>query len=267
MKYELESVRDESVVLLGSEIVYGQRPLWCNASWRPLRMNLLRTRQFFPYDERSTLPVILWLTGGGFTNHDRNVYAPELAWFAKRGYAVVSIDYSVTPLTRFPEQLEDVQQAIQYLCEHAAEYGLDTEHMVIFGESAGGYLSLLTALNDRSKKPYPIRAAAAYYPVVSPRMEELNFPPYPADIEEYPSLETMVTPEAPPILLMHGDGDTLVNLRQSDRLYDALQANGVHADLYVLHGAEHADAAFFQPHIKQIVLDFFNQAWGSKKKV
>lgn len=260
MKYELESKRDEPVVLLGSEIVYGQRPLWCGASWRPLRMNLMRSRQFFPYDERTTLPVILWLTGGGFTNHDRNVYTPELAWFAKCGYAVVSIDYSVTALTRFPEQLEDVQLAIRYLREHAAEYGLDTDHMVIFGESAGGYLSLLTALAGQHETAGGVCAAAAYYPVVSPRMEELNFAPYPPDMDRYPALETLVDPSTPPMLLMHGDSDTAVHLQQSERLYDALQANGVQSDLYVLHGAEHADAAFFQPQIKQILLDFFNHA-------
>ena len=256
MIYKIKSEPDEPVVLLGSEIVYGQRTVWCGGSWRPLRMNLLRTRQFFDYDRRETLPVILWLTGGGFTNHDRNVYAPELTWFAKRGFAVVSIDYSVTSLTRFPDQLRDIQEAIGYLRNHGEGYGLDTDRMVIWGESAGGYLSLLTALAGQQEKEYGVCGAAAYYPVVSPRMEELNFPPYPPDFEQYPALETLVNPATPPMLLLHGDSDSFVNLKQSERMYDALQKNSVPSDLYILHGADHADAAFFQPEVKQIVLEF-----------
>ena len=136
MKYELESSRDEPVVLLGTELIYGHRAKWCEASWRPLKLSVLRQRQFFSYDEKKTYPVLLWLSGGGFTNIDRNVWAPELAWFAKRGYAVISIDYGVTALSRFPEQMEDIKLAIRYLRAHYKELALDTEHMFIMWESA-----------------------------------------------------------------------------------------------------------------------------------
>ena len=105
MRYDWKVPSEEPVVTLGSEIVYAQRVEWCGATWRPLCLSLMRTRQFFYYDREETLPVVLFLCGGGFSNVDRNVWMPELAWFAKRGFAVVSVDYSVTSRTRFPMQM------------------------------------------------------------------------------------------------------------------------------------------------------------------
>lgn len=267
MKYELESSRDEPVVLLGTELIYGHRAKWCEASWRPLKLSVLRQRQFFSYDEKKTYPVLLWLSGGGFTNIDRNVWAPELAWFAKRGYAVISIDYGVTALSRFPEQMEDIKLAIRYLRAHATELALDTEHMFIMGESAGGYLSALTGLSNEMdcwdkgeylEYPSTVNGVISFYPVVENIEKELHFEPRPLDFEEYPALPSLVSTDCPPFLIFHGDQDSCVDVNQSYRLYNALQKKNIPSNLYVIRGAEHADFAFFQPEIKQIVLEFLN---------
>ncbi|EOT30597.1 hypothetical protein [Enterococcus saccharolyticus] len=108
--------RDKPVINLLPKIVYGHRMEGSNAVYRPLSLSLMRPRMSFPYDEKHTnLPVIIWLFGGSFSAMDRNVWTPELAWFAKRGYAVASIDYSVTARAKFPDQIEDVKLAIRYL--------------------------------------------------------------------------------------------------------------------------------------------------------
>ncbi|MDR1618911.1 MAG: hypothetical protein LBS06_07695, partial [Treponema sp.] len=89
MKKILKIGVKDPVVVLASEIVYGQRKEWCDATYRQLKMSLLRPRSFFPYDDKKTrLPVIVWICGGGFTEVDRNVWMPEMAWFTKRGFAV-----------------------------------------------------------------------------------------------------------------------------------------------------------------------------------
>ena len=267
MKYELESSYEEPVILLGTEIVYGHRPKWCEGSWRTLKLSILRQRQFFSYDEVKSYPTLLWLTGGGFTNIDRNVWTPELTWFAKRGYAVISIDYGVAANSRFPEQVEDIKLAIRFLRAHASELALDTRHMCIMGESAGGYLSALVALSSNThcwdrgeylEYSSSVDAAISFYPVVENIENELHFEPRPLDFKEYPALTSLMDFNCPPFLIFHGDKDSCVDVNQRYRLYKALQERNITSDLYVIHGAEHADFAFFQPKIKKIVLNFLD---------
>ena len=50
---------------------------------------------------------------------------------------------------------------------------------------------------------------------------------------------TYVAPGAPPFLILHGTEDTMVRLRQSDRLAERLHAAGVPTTLIEVGGAEH----------------------------
>lgn len=270
MRYDWKVPSEEPVVTLGSEIVYAQRVEWCGATWRPLCLSLMRTRQFFYYDREETLPVVLFLCGGGFSNVDRNVWMPELAWFAKRGFAVVSVDYSVTSRTRFPMQLEDVKAAIRFLRAHASEYRIDPDRIVVWGESAGGYLSALVGLTGNTRQydvgehleqSSAVRGAVVYYAPYSTSQLETSDPDcvLPRDIGRFPCLASFLHPSAPPFLIFQGTADTQVPLEQGEALYNALTANGTPADLYVLEGAEHADAPFVQPAVKEVILSFLKR--------
>ncbi len=272
MKHTIQIESAEKVIGLGSEIFYGNRVEWCGATWRPLRMSLMRSRQFFYYDEPETLPVIVFFCGGGFTNVDHNVWMPELSWFAKRGYAIASVEYSTTARTRFPMQIEDAKLAIRYLRAHAKDYNIDPDRLVCMGESAGGYMSGLVALTGKDS-PYDVgdyldyssavKGAVCYYPGTDmkarkpkPTPPDPSGPVPPPDRLSYPSLPELVTPDSPPFLFLHGTADSQVPLEQSELLYDALQAKGIRSDLYIVEGAEHADAPFFQPEMKEIVIRF-----------
>jgi len=85
MKRELDITIKDEVLTLGADLVYMQRPYWCNAGFYPLKMSLIRPRNFFAYDrQRDPMPVIVWLCGGGWTEVDHNVWIPELTYFARR---------------------------------------------------------------------------------------------------------------------------------------------------------------------------------------
>jgi acetyl esterase/lipase len=260
----------EPTILLASEIVYGQRVVWCNATSTQLKLSLMRPRCFFPYDKKQVLPLIVWICGGGFTEMDRNVHVPELAWFAKHGYAVASVDYSVNYRSHFPELVEDVKLAIRFLKAHGAEYNLDTTRIALMGESAGGYLSALCGVTGNNKEfdtggyedySSEVQAAIPWYPAV--RVTEMEVDPsrvtVPYDWKEYADVTKYVTAGAAPFLILHGSGDTLVPVSQGELLYDALEKAGADVDMIVIEGAEHADDAFVQPEIKQMILDFINK--------
>jgi acetyl esterase/lipase len=218
-------------------------------------------------------PVIVWLCGGSWTDMNCNVWVPELSWFAKRGYAVASVEYSVTARSRFPENIEDIKLAIRFLRAHGAEYNLDTSHIAVMGESAGGYLSALCGVTNDIKQydqgPYAeyssaVQAVVSWYPPVNPSLlaigdgvpEDIACPP---DMNKYPDIRTFITRDTPPFLILHGDADTLVTISHSEMLYEALEKAGIETDFYIFKDAEHSDWVFDQEETKEIILGFINK--------
>lgn len=257
-------VKDASIAL-AAEIVYSHRVRWGNLSYRPLALSFMRQRS----REGRALPLIVWLCGGGFTEVDRNVWIPDLVWFAKRGYAVASVDYSTAQRSRFPQSAEDVKLAIRFLKAHAGEYGIDPSRIALMGESAGGYLAALCAVTGKSGEFDPgayedydsqVQAAVPWYPPVriADMQASVGKTTLPGDIAAYVDITRYVTPEAPPFLILHGSGDGLVPLSQGELLYDALQNAGVPAEMVIVEGAEHGDSAFVQDEVKQIILNFLD---------
>ncbi|MGM9604884.1 MAG: alpha/beta fold hydrolase [Faecousia sp.] len=93
-------------------------------------------------------PVIVLVHGGGFMFGDQgmDILRPVIAKALEKGYAVVSVDYRKSSEAVFPAALADVKAAVRFVKAHALEYGWDAEKIAVWGESAGAYLSLMTAL-------------------------------------------------------------------------------------------------------------------------
>jgi acetyl esterase/lipase len=106
----------------------------------PQRLDL-----YLPEGVGHPLPVILWLHGGGWRFGDRKM-GPNLSrYFAERGFAMVSIDYRLSGEATFPAQIHDVKTAIRWVRAAANRYGLDGEHIGLWGSSSGGHLAALAA--------------------------------------------------------------------------------------------------------------------------
>ncbi len=270
MKKTLQVPVEDRVVHLAADIVYAQRQEWCEAKYRQLHLSFMKPRCHYLYDERRTYPLLIWLCGGSFAEVDRNVWMPEMVYFAKRGYAVAAVEYSTIQLVRFPDQLEDIKEAIRYLRAHAEELQIQPDHIGIMGESAGGYMSLLVALKGKDRtcdkgayldQSSEVQAVCSWYPVTDmsimdrEHLEEAHCAP---DVLRLPTLMDFVTPDLPPFLMMHGTSDVLVGHQHSEKLYEALQKAGVQSDLYLIEGADHADHRFVQDQVKAIMLSFFD---------
>lgn len=93
-------------------------------------------------------PVIVLLHGGGFLFGDQRmpIIQPVIDAAVAKGYAVASVDYRKSSEAIFPAALSDVKAAMRFLRKNAGEYGIDPEQVVLWGESAGAYLALMTAL-------------------------------------------------------------------------------------------------------------------------
>ena len=109
----------------------------------------VRVRLFRPAEAEPGL--LVHLHGGGFVFHDVDVHDRPCRRLANRlGRAVLSVDYRLAPEHPFPAGPDDCEAAALWLVEHAAEE-FGTEHLVVGGESAGAYLSILTMLRLRDR--------------------------------------------------------------------------------------------------------------------
>ena len=272
----IEQIRvptEERVLLLTPDIVYAQRREWCGAACRQLSLSLIRNRHFYPYDPQDRPPLIVWICGGGFSEQNRNVWVPELSYYARRGYAVALVDYSVNQRVRYPQQLVDVKEAIRYLRAHADELAIDASRVAVMGESAGGYLAALAGLTngmeafdvggnpDRSSD---VQAVVPFYTPVDVHVDSVEAakgrPMLTAEVvNTLPNLLDLVRPDCPPFLMFHGLADGIVSCEGSRALHDALAARGNAVDLCLIEGANHGDCHFIQPQIKDRVIEFLKR--------
>ena len=240
---------------------------------RQLSLSFMKPRNYFPYDHPGCYPLMVFICGGGFQKQDINVFAPELSYFAKNGYAVACVDYSTLPYTEHPEPLKEIKAAIRFLRAHAAEMEIDPNRIVISGESAGGYLAALACVTgddpafeegDHLDQSSAVQCAALWYPLS--RMNETH--PAAAQAhgklvvrtDNYPDVLDFITDKTPPICMVHGMIDNQVEYEHSVRLHDRLREMNIESELYLIEGANHGDELTFQDPVKERVLAFMNKS-------
>jgi acetyl esterase len=112
------------------------------------------------------LPGLVYAHGGGwvFGNLDsHDVLCAQLALEA--GIVVLSVDYRLAPETRFPGAFDDVVAALKWVAANGATVGIDTSHLAIGGDSAGGNLAAAVALWARDHAGPRLRLQLLAYPV------------------------------------------------------------------------------------------------------
>jgi acetyl esterase/lipase len=90
-------------------------------------------------------PSIVVIHGGGWRANDSRTPAAQASYFAQNGFAVFSINYTLSTSTMpsWPQAFTDVETATRWVGQHAADYGADGTRLGAFGPSAGGHLSAL----------------------------------------------------------------------------------------------------------------------------
>ena len=120
-------------------------------------------RLYAPSLEKN-LPLLLYTHGGGFTIGSINTHdtlCRELARLA--GCMVVSIDYRLSPEHQFPVATNDAWDALQWLAANGGGLGADTARLAVGGDSAGGTLAAVNAIQARDAK-IPLALQVLIYP-------------------------------------------------------------------------------------------------------
>ena len=115
-----------------------------------------------------TLPVLVFVHGGGFFGGSvHNVEQISRTFADLADIAVASVEYRLAPENPFPAALLDVYNVIENLAtDNSTEF--DKSKIYLAGDSAGGNLTITTALLDHAHlKTNYITKIVAYYPVVA----------------------------------------------------------------------------------------------------
>ena len=94
-----------------------------------------------------TLPVVIWVHGGGWRTGDKDNRAGMhlCQTWANTGIVVVGLDYRLTPAVVHPAHVEDVAAGIAWVHKHIAKSGGDPKRVFLLGHSAGAHLVALVA--------------------------------------------------------------------------------------------------------------------------
>jgi acetyl esterase/lipase len=132
----------------------------------PAAVGDVRVRIVRPVDATGTLPVILYVHGGGWVlgnagTHDRLVR--ELAVGARAALAFVEYDRS--PEARYPVAIEQAYATAQWIMRNGTEHGLDADRLAVAGDSVGGNMAAVLAILAKQRGDVRFVHQSLYYPV------------------------------------------------------------------------------------------------------
>lgn len=257
-----------------------------------MKMDILKPQSKTP------LPAIVYVTGGGFINANKDNGIQLRMHLAEAGYVVASIEYRVAPTAVFPQPLEDVKASIRYLRANANKFNIDPDRIGIVGGSAGGYLTAMAGVTsgtttfdkgENLDQSSSVKAAVDLYGLsdltrigddYSDAVKEAHksagttealwvngspvFGGRDGGILADPAAKaadpmTYVGKNSAPMLLMHGTKDFVVSPSQTDLLFQALRKEGIPSDRYLVEGAAHGGVYWDQAEALSIITDFFNK--------
>ncbi len=211
---------------------------------------------FLPKDTGKPASALLFIPGGGYMEHGFDAAALKLAEnFQQRGIATFLLRYRlVADHYRYPVPFLDGQRAIRLIRHRAVEWNIDPAQVALIGFSAGGHLGGLLATHFDSglpEAPDPVDrqgsrpdAAVLVYPVISLQLrlgsasDLLGPSPDPVLIKKL-SVETQVTSQTPPTLLIHGEDDKIVEVKHSRLMFEALQKAGISSEFHAYPQGKH----------------------------
>lgn len=194
-------------------------------------------------------PMVIVVPGGGYEHCSNREGEPVAMQFLAMGCHACVLDYSVSP-NRFPTALRELALAIALVREHAGEWKVRENSVLVCGFSAGGHLACSAGVFWNRSVAYEVIDKTAEqvrpdglilgYPVITSgeyahegSFEKLLGEDAPSEIREAVSLERQVTDQMPPVFLWHTVTDDTVPVENSLLLASALQKHKVNFEMHL----------------------------------
>ncbi|MGQ0528381.1 MAG: alpha/beta hydrolase [Panacagrimonas sp.] len=216
----LNSLTPSRGYALASNLVYDQG--------KNLRLDIYSPR------EVKDAPVVVFLYGGRWSEGSKDEYKFVGEALASRGFVAVLPNYRLYPEVRFPAFVDDAAASVAWLRSNVGTYGGDPDKIFIMGHSAGAHSAAMLALKEefmaraggsRSWLRGMIGLAGPYdfMPITDPQLRDIFSPPEKFELSQ-PILFT--EGDNPPMLLMHGEDDDIVFVKNTRNLANAVVKAG-----------------------------------------
>jgi len=212
-------------------------------------------------------PAVLEVHGGAWTSGDRLNNVSIAEDLAANGIVVLSIDFRMPPVGRYPDTLADVNLGIRFMKAHAAEWGSRADLVGGLGTSSGGHMMLLAMMRPHDPRYaalagpaqdaslrfgivcWPVADPLTRYRVMKDRGNDRlvaahhQFWPSEADMEEGSPQHILDRGEkvvTPPALIMQGTVDNNLTDDMASRLAASYRKAGGSIDLHIFPNQPHA---------------------------
>lgn len=214
-------------------------------------------------DVTTPQPTVVYFHGGFWAAGTKEASQMALIPWLEMGYTVVNVEYRLARVAPAPAAVEDALCALRFLAAQAETYFIDVSRIIVTGESAGGHLTLASAMIPTSAgldrpcagaTPVPRVAAAVNWFGITDVADVIEGPnaanlavtwlgslPDRMEIAKRVSPLTYVRVGLPPILTIHGDKDNVVPYAHGVRLHAALTKLGVPNQLLTIPNGRHGN--------------------------
>lgn len=202
-------------------------------------------------------PTAIVVHGGGWTGGDKRIewVQPLFEPLQKGGFAIVTINYRLTPQSAYPAMVHDVDQAIQWVRKNAKKYKFDRNKIALIGESAGGHMVAYAA--TKGKWNTEVQAVVDFYGAndllrLVEEREKGDFASLSRALLQQSAVDgttkwkireaspiEYVHRKMPPFLFIHGTADVTVPFNQSTVMCDEMKKVGSTCEVFSVEGGVH----------------------------
>ena len=204
-------------------------------------------------DTLARRPLLIYAHGGGFTGGSRKLSSIELMGekLARRGYAFATISYRTDPRFDYfnseddkravSDAMHDMKAAIRFFKSRSEEYRIDTAHIFIGGESAGGVTAMVAGYVDKQPE-------MEAYPKSEPNDVEGNSgtPGYSSDVQgvlclcaAIPDTVAIDSSDNSALMVIHGTKDPMVPVEWAEDIIQRAENMGLRHEKVFFDGATH----------------------------
>jgi acetyl esterase/lipase len=206
------------------------------------------TLDIYAPQAEASVPVVVFIYGGGWKDGNKAEYRFVAAALAARGYLTVVPDYRLYPQVRFPTFLQDNAAAVTWTKTNIARYGGDPHRVFLMGHSAGAYNVAMLTLDkqwlgaqgldpDRDiKGTIALAGPYDFLPLHDPELDDIFAPA--GDLRLSQPI-TFARGNAPPMFLAAGTADTTVLPKNTEHLAAAIRADGGTVEERLYPGVNH----------------------------
>lgn len=121
--------------------------------YRVRKNRLLRMDLFLPNDDQtSKRPAVLLIHGGGWRSGNKSHLVPLAQKLAMDGYVTATAEHRLSAEACYPAAVYDLKEAIRFLKQNHAIYGIDTTRIAVLGCSSGATLASLVAATGKPER-------------------------------------------------------------------------------------------------------------------